>query len=922
MLLVYLSVTVLHQKLGEEGGNNRNLMSSSSMNPDSIDFSDWIKKDRLEKKIEDSKRQPQDQLIMEDLLFGRSEAPRPTGAPLADPFESILNSMVSDQLKRPEDLLKLNPSRREGLGRFLNQISKNPDPVDAKEALKQFVSAERTQTQHLALKQLFRQIALVQIAKALLLRSWSLHAGTSMDRNDLKDLTAAVERNLRPFINLQTSTCQLIQQNFYSWYKLTPEAQSNLWMLLDSITDLEAAKAWLLRRARALSAETLGERGRYGEGFYRNLWRSIEKHQLLSSRSGQVIGFSPTLRDGCLFEHSPKFIHWIGFEPISFELLFCEVRYLWKEPKSPPLWAKGTGLEMSMDQQASLPLTHCGKQNILRQMDAISCAEIAVIAEENLIRTQGGGLAAQALRKGVDQHVILRKIKQPATTRGIYQACQTLDKLRQDGILLWAREEVLSEECGKPALHFLLNQAKILMIADLSALTGETPALQQDIPKVIYLLKKENRLEERKNHRPILIKAFGSLSSERDLETLFDRLGQLLTRPDQVYPPEPFQLQTRVSPMEQREWEQHWFNPNDDDLVDQIEDLKRNSNPLGQFATIRTLNPALQPVFDKREPHLFPEAILRPDHGFFLWVEHSRNGNEIYTAPGEKLPAYLRNNHNLFYIAPLKPEWNQPLQTLVRSGLARDWFDYSVERKKGAWLIKESDLKQVPVPKHIGEVLQSITSGDLAFSAQETRILSLVSTEPHAALRAVENHPRLKGHAFVHASQTLAQLEEHQGALFSLISPDEQIRYPEFFQSVLTEQDLAPIHQHPLIRFNPTLPPHQAIQAVTPMKSPSPGLLLGTSKGLTQMLYIQDPWLLERAVEAIDSLKRDVPEPSWAELTRSILLPKSPEHARAMASRILKAFSTEKLRRKELNHLISVCLAPRKENSEKIGLLQ
>ncbi|NDG85787.1 MAG: hypothetical protein EBX52_12225 [Proteobacteria bacterium] len=575
-----------------------------------------------------------------------------------------------------------------------------------------------------------------------------------------------------------------------------------------------------------------------------------------------------------------------------------------------------------MDQQASLPLTHCGKQNILRQMDSISCAEVAIIAEENLIRTQGGGLAAQALRRMVDQHTILKKIKQPATTRGIYQACQTLDKLRQDGILIWAREEVLSEDCGKPALHFLLNQSKILMIADLSALTSESAALQQDVPKVIYLLKKENRLEERKNHRPVLIKAFGSLSTERDLEILFDRLMQLVNRPDQIHPPEPFQLQARLSPMEQREWEQHWFNPNDDEMVDQIEDLKRNSSPLGQFATIRTLNPALQPVFDKHEPHLFPESNLRPDHGFYLWVEHSRNGNEIYTAPGEKLPSYLRNNHNLFYIAPLKPEWNQPLQTLVRSSLARDWFDYSVERKKGAWLIKESDLKQVPVPKHIGEVLSGISAGQVVFSAQETRILSLISTEPHAALRAVENHPRLKGHAFVHAAQTLAQLEEHQGALFSLISPDEQIRYPEFFQSVMTAQDLVPIHQHPMIRFNPTLPPHQALQAFTEVKAPSPGLLLGTSRGLTQMLYIQDPWLLERCVEAIDGLKREIPEPSWAELIQRVRLPKSPEQARGVASQILKAFATEKLRRKELNHLISVCLAPRKENSEKIGLLQ
>jgi hypothetical protein len=374
--------------------------------------------------------------------------------------------------------------------------------------------------------------------------------------------------------------------------------------------------------------------------------------------------------------------------------------------------------------------------------------------------------------------------------------------------------------------------------------------------------------------------------------------------------------------MDQREWEQHWFNPNDDEMVDQIEDLKRNSAPLGQFATIRTFNPSLQFAFDKREPHLFPESHLKVDQGFYLWVESSKNGNEIYTASEDKLPGYLRNNHALFYVAPLKPEWNHPLQTLIRSSLARDWFDYSVERKKGAWLIKESDLKQVPVPRHLSEVLEKMSTGLTSFSAQETRILSLISSEPHSALRAIENHPHLKGQAFIHAAQTLVQLEEHQGALFSLISPDEQIRYAEFFQSVLTDKDLIGIHQHPMIRFNPTLAPTQAIQSITAMKFPTPGILLGTAKGLTQMLYIQDTWLRERCIELLEALQREIPEPTWAEITQRILLPRSPEQAQVMSAQILKAYSAEKLRRKELNHLIGVCLTPRKENAEKIGLLQ
>ncbi|MBU6154545.1 MAG: hypothetical protein KGP28_09620 [Bdellovibrionales bacterium] len=900
-------------------------MASSLFDSDSIDPSAWLKKDRLEKKIEKMDESGQTNAgegRVDRILLGKTSTPQKKEAPLFALLESLIHSLVQDQMKKPEELLKLNPSRRESLGRFLAELGRMPDPSDPQEALRQFVRSDRTDVELEALKQLFKQIALVQIAKAILLKSWRVHAGSKLDRSDLKDLTAALERDLRPLLNLQTSTSQLIHRNFYSWYKLTPEAQTTLWGLLESITDLNDVKNWILYRARKLSAETLGERQRYGGGFYRSLWNAMSKHKLFQPRGEKLIGFSPTLRDGCLFENSPESIEWIGFEPLSFELLFCEIRYLWERPRPLPLWVKGSGLEMSMEQQSSLLLTHCGKQNSVNQMDSISCAEIALIAEENPIRTLGRGMAAHALRKLVDEHTVLKKIKQPATTRGMYQACQTLDKLRQGGTLIWAREELLTEESGKPALQFLLGQAKVIMIADLSALMCESDSLKQDLPKAIYLLKKETRLEERKSHRPLLLKAYGNIKTDEDVGLLFDRLTGLVMKPDHGYPPEPFHLHARVSPMDQREWEQHWFNPNDDRMVDQIEELKRNSIPFGQFATIRTFNPSLHFGVDPREPNLFSGTQTKNDAGFFAWVESSKNGNEIYTAAPEKLPHYLRNNNALFWIAPLRADWGIPLQTLIRSSLTRDWFEYSVERKKGAWLIKESDLKAIPVPKHLSDTLEKMMPGSFPLSTQEARILDLITSEPHSAPSAVENQPALKGHAFVFASQAIAELEEHQGALFSLITPDEQIKYPEFFRSVLAESDLCPIHQHPLIRFTATLGPHQAIQNLAQTKFPTPGIVLSTSKGLTQVLQIQDAWLRERCFELLDALRREIGEPTWEEITRKIRLPRSPDQAHTLSQQILHAYSTEKMRRKELNHLISVCLHSRNIDGDKIGLLQ
>jgi hypothetical protein len=397
-------------------------------------------------------------------------------------YEAFLHSLVLEQLQKPEDLLKLNPSRRESIARFLSELARMPEPNDPMERLKQFTRMDRTEVEHQALKQLFKQIALVQIGKAILLKSWSKHSDKPFTKVDLRDLTSAIEKGLRPFIHLQTSTCQLIQQNFYSWYKLSTASQADLWDTLENTSDLDGAKEWLLNRASTLSAETLGERARYGGSFYRHLWKAIEHHSLFQFRSQTVLGFCPTLRNGVLMENSPSLIQWVGFEPLSFELLFCEIRYFWKEPKDTPLWVKGSGIEMSMEQQGSF-LTHSGKQNVLKQMDAITGCEVGIIAEETLIRSQGRSLAAQALKKQVDQHEILKKLRQPTTTRGMYQTCQALEKLRHGGLLIWAREELLNETSGKPALHYILNQAKILLIADLSSLSSDAEEVRNDLPK-------------------------------------------------------------------------------------------------------------------------------------------------------------------------------------------------------------------------------------------------------------------------------------------------------------------------------------------------------------------------------------------------------------------------------------------------------
>ncbi len=912
-------------------GDDSSTMDKHQERQPLFNLTNLIQRDRIESKLNGS--------ILIPSPTGSSETLSPAitvATPsyfLEMPFNQFLDEVVLEQLQNADRLWSLNPSRRESLGKFLAELSKQPEPENPQETLKEFIAHDRTPQAQEALKQLFKQIALVQLGKALLAKSWNPE---KFARADLKNLTAAIEKGMRTFVHLQTSTSQLIQRNFYSWYNLSPLHQDQLWSLMEqaSMEDptLENAKDWLLCKARKLSAETLGERDRYSKLFYQFLWKSIQNHQLIRpyTQAGNrtLFGFCPTLRDGCMMDHAPSHIEWIGFEPLSFELLFCEIRYLWNQPKSLPLWIKGSSLEMSMEHQAQLPLTHSGKQNILQQLEAISSCEIAIIAEESPIRTQSRSLAGQALRKQVEQHSILKKIKQPQSTRGMYQACQALEKLRQGGVLLWAREETLEESSGKPVLQFILNQAKILFIADLSALQCNQDAIKRDLPKALYVLQKENNLEERKGHRPLMIKTYGTVDSSQDVQLLFDRIFSLLKKPDQSFPHEPFQIHSRISPIEQREWEQHWFNPADDQMVDQIETLKRSSTPLGELAIVRMIS--WHELQKNASLELHQKSGATAPHRFFLWSELGNRGNEIFISEEVDLPNPSHKKGVVFVVYPQESQWSIPLQSLIRSQLTRDWLNYSAERKKGGWSLKEADIKSIPIPKHIYHHFKKAPNepGTKTTTQFEQRLTSLVPARPGEALVLMENHKTeaslLKAQVFVLAAQVLHQQKKEQATLFSMVGTDGQIHQQTLEKIVLQENDLCKIDQHPLIRFTPTLSEHQAVFNVTQVAHPSPGILLATSKGLTQFLHIQDTWLRERVLEKITQLQTFVSEPTWKEICEEIKVPKNPEQTKLVTHQIVKAYHEEKMRKKELVHLLGACLIESNENASpnKIGLLQ
>src|SRR3954470_9588357 len=59
-------------------------------------------------------------------------------------FNQFIDEVVLEQLQNADRLGSLNPSRRESLGKFLAELSKQPEPENAQETLKTFIAQDRT----------------------------------------------------------------------------------------------------------------------------------------------------------------------------------------------------------------------------------------------------------------------------------------------------------------------------------------------------------------------------------------------------------------------------------------------------------------------------------------------------------------------------------------------------------------------------------------------------------------------------------------------------------------------------------------------------------------------------------------------------------------------------------------------------------
>ena len=130
----------------------------------SFDPTSWIQKKRIESRLSTQTETPALQSLLGAAQSSMTSEPQTLILKTPQPqeqktswmieLELFFQSLVLEQLNHPEEMLKLNPSRREGIARFLSEMSQQPEPTNPQETLKRFVRIDRTHAEHEAIRQL------------------------------------------------------------------------------------------------------------------------------------------------------------------------------------------------------------------------------------------------------------------------------------------------------------------------------------------------------------------------------------------------------------------------------------------------------------------------------------------------------------------------------------------------------------------------------------------------------------------------------------------------------------------------------------------------------------------------------------------------------------------------------------------------
>jgi hypothetical protein len=831
----------------------------------------------------------------------------------------------------PQRLLDLNPSRREAICHYLDFLAGSAPiapnagrpALNATERLRTWIDWRHLSPSHQrALAVFFEEVGLIQLAQAILLKAWSDRGIRKWKRDDLLDLNSALHLALRPQVPMDRDGWQVTRPNLYSWFKLPHELQESLWAEFSSWRILDEGPDLLIGLIES-TRQTWPERAR-ASGFDERLYTALWNHtpdsgspSILTPRKRS--GFSPTLRDGALVRSGPSQCSWFGYESNAFSLFIGELSLLWWGPSAPACWSVGSGLEVPLTSQLSLNIPTTGKPLVGQRIQEMEACDIAWVQEEAVIRGHHRSIEAQTFREAADSNPALKRLRTGGTSCGHLQACVSMTKLRPGGLLWWLRQEPLHASDGSEALQFLLDRGKLVAEWDFSGLTLGFPqnSPKPVLPRYLYLFERETDVQKKLDHHPRRVWIRGQLKSQIEIQPLLEESLKTLNfdseglsksvSEDSKAPKKSWQILVQQHPLPQREWADHWPETSENQELEEVQELKRHSQPLASFANIRRGIAIASPS----APASAPWPARKPSPRGFVIRPHFDGKTRSLKTEGLPAPGSIRSNASAlvqdtdcFTLFVADEALVAPLRFFLESELVRTWLDHKAARKNHRWVLKEQDLRILPIPERLlDEASPNPKSLEASFALplpgkweKLAADLAIAPQKVREELQRLEtegrDHPldtsggktsiRIRSAVYVRASRVLQDLKAAQAQMAHFILPEGKILWKELI-GTLSPQDFVPISVHPLLTIRGQMPLQTPITHLSTVKAPQ-GILMATEAGHQLGLEIPNRLLMEILWDQIQALDR----PTWSEIVEYVRAPRRLETLEARAADLLR----------------------------------
>jgi hypothetical protein len=858
-------------------------------------------------------------LALPGLRFQRPGEPAPEPAPAPHPVQSPIPSFfaptlaaITDRIRQglvaePQKLLQLNPTRREAVARHLEVLAGTHGVAAGlkQEGLKAWIESRHLEFASQALSRYFGEVALFCLEQSILLKAWSDRGVRQWRREDLQDLNAALHGALRPQIPVDRDGWQFTRPNLYSWFKLPGEIQDLIWKEFSHWRIVDEGPELLVTMAQRLRGSSPAEVALYDEQIHRILWRVLLRTNSPDPQRGgrPPLAFSPTLREGSVVRSGPHPMGWYGFESDAFSLFLAEFSLLWWGPSAPPFWAPGSGMDGLARDQLALNLGLSAKPSLQQRIAEMEACDYAWVCEEEIVRGQARSQAANRLREEVDANPVLKRIRSGGTSRGHLQACVAISKLRPGGQMWWLREEPLHASDGAEALQFLLDRGRLIAewdLTDVQLLFPVTP-MARHLPRSLSLWARDSDVQARHAHQPLRIRVKGQLRSHVEIEPLLEDLMRPLSDDSAQVTRPGWRVFVQKSPQPQREWANHWPDPVGQEALELLERIRAGTRPMGSIATVR---PA-----ESQSARLRSSLMLEGNQrGFLLRQKERRLVCEplSWGRPSEE------DAHG-FVVLLGDDSLSAPIRSYLESELTSFWLDQKAEIRGGRWVLREQDIKMLPVPAALlSHGARSSEDGfALPLPGEWEQLASQLTVRPRAVFEALQ---RLEGNAGpgslairteiqVRAARILDDLRFSQSRLSGSVTTEGRVIWRNLIRSC-DSCEVGPITLHPEIS---VLSPQGPVPLQTPLvriQRSSQGqwmVQLSTEVGASVILQFGNRTVFEVVADQIEALQH----PTWSEIVEQVRAPRRVELIEHRAAEILRASGEQKLMIAELESILA-----------------